>query len=98
MKQPGRFSIPWKQVIHNFFQRELLAILLWGSLGAIAAALVRALISDHSFDTFLISTYLPPPKRFDEPARYIPYLLTGAAAVVIFILIRGWRIVRRGLK
>lgn len=98
MNKSGRFSVPWKQVIHNFFQKELLAILLWGSLGAIAAALVRALISDHSFDTFLISTYLPPPKRFDEPARYIPYLLTGAAAVVIFILIRGWRIVRRGLK
>src|ERR1019366_91545 len=41
---------------------------------------------------------LPPPKRFDEPARYLPYLLTGAVAVVIIIFIRGWGIVRRGVK
>ena len=98
MKQLGRFAVFWKQGVRNFFQKEVLSILLWGSLGAIAAALIRALISDHSFDTFLITTYLPPPKRFDEPARYVPYLLTGAAAVVVFILIRGWRIVRRGVK
>jgi hypothetical protein len=98
MKQSGRFAVPWKTVIHNFFHRELLSILFWASLGAIAAALVRALISDHSFDTFLLTTYLPPPKRFDEPARYVPYLLTGAVAVVIIVLIRGWRIVRRGVK
>lgn len=90
-------QFPGKTVIHNFFQRELLSILLWSSLGAIAAALVRALISDHSFDTFLIATYLPPPKRFDEPARYVPYLVTGAVAVVIMVLIRLWRIVKRGI-
>src|ERR1039457_1832185 len=70
MKQSGRFAVPWKTVIHNFFHRELLSILFWASLGAIAAALVRALISDHSSDPFLFTTYLPPPKRFDEPARY----------------------------
>ena len=98
MKQSGRFAVPWKTVIHNFFQRELLSILFWASLGAIAAALVRALISDHSFDMFLITTYLPPPKRFDEPGRYIPYLITGAVAIVFIVLIRGWRIVRRGVK
>jgi hypothetical protein len=97
MNKSGRFTVPWKTVIHNFFQRELLSILFWSSLGTIAAAIVRALISDHSFDTFLITTYLPLPKRFDEPARYVPYLLTGAVAVVIIVLIRLWRIVKRGI-
>jgi KAP family P-loop domain len=98
MKISGRFTaVPWREVTRNFFQKELLSILFWSSLGALAAALVRALISDHSFDQFLITTYLPPPKRFDEPARYVPFLLTGAAAVVIIVLIRLCRIVKRGI-
>ncbi len=98
MGQSSRFAVLWKQVIHNYFQRELLTILLWGSLGTIAAAFVRALLSDHAFDAFLIATYLPPPSLSDEPARYIPYLVTAAIAAAIFILIKGWQLVVRGLK
>src|ERR1035441_9233849 len=98
MSKSGRFAVLWKQVIHNFFQRELLTILLWGSLGTIAAGFVRALLSDHAFDAFLISTYLPAPSLSDEPARYIPYLVTAAIAVAIFILIKGWQLVVRGLR
>jgi hypothetical protein len=97
MNKSGRSTVPWKTVIHNFFQRELLSILFWASLGAIGAALIRALISDRSFDSFLITTYLPPPTRFDEPTRYVPYFLTGAVAVVVIVLIRLWRIVKRGI-
>lgn len=98
MNKSGRFATLWKQVIHNFFQRELLTILFWGSLGTIAAGFVRALLSDRTFDTFLISTYLPAPSLSDEPGRYIPYLVTAAIAVSIFIVIKGWRLVVRGLR
>jgi hypothetical protein len=95
----GRLAaVPWKKIIHNFFQKELISILFWSCLGAITAGGLRLLISDHSFDTFLISTYLPPPKRFDEPARYIPHLLTGAVAVVLIVIIRLPRIITRGIK
>src|ERR1035437_6550162 len=98
MNESGRFAVLWKQVIHSFFQKELLSILFWASLGAIAAALVRAVVFDHSFDTFLITTYPPPANACDNPLAYLPYLLTGAVAVVIIIFIRVWEIVRRGVK
>lgn len=98
MSKSGRFATLWKQVLHDFFQRELLTILLWGSLGTIAAGFARALLSDHAFDAFLISTYLPAPSLSDEPTRYIPYLVTAAIAVAIFITIKGSQLVVRGFK
>lgn len=91
-------ELPWKKAAQNFFQRELISILFWSCLGAIAAGAVRLLVSDSAFDAFLVSTYLPPAKRFDEPARYVPYLLTGATAIVLIVIIRLPRLIGRGVK
>ena len=56
------------------------------------------MVADNAFDAFLISTYLPPAKRFDEPARYVPYLLTGAAAFALIVIIRLPRLAKRGVR
>jgi hypothetical protein len=74
MNELGRFTVPWKQVIRNFFQRELLSVLFWSSMGAIVAALVRALMSDNAFDAFLITTYLPPQSAStSQPATFLSF-------------------------
>lgn len=92
----GWRELPWKKAAQSFFQAELLSILVWSCLGAIVAGVICLLASDHAFDAFLISTYLPPAKRFDDPGRYVPFLLTGGAAVVLIVIIRLPRLVRRG--
>lgn len=91
-------ELPWKKAASNFFQREVISALLWSSLGVVAAGLIRLLASDNAFDAFLISTYLPPAKRFDEPARYVPYLLTAAATFALILTIKLPRLIARGAR
>jgi hypothetical protein len=91
-------ELPWKKATQNFLQAELISVLFWSFLGAMAAGLVRLLASDKAFDAFLISSYLPPAKRFDEPARYFPFLRIGAAALALIAIIRLPPLVKRGAK
>ena len=63
----------WFALLRTFIKREYFSVLLSASLGAVCAGLMRLLLSDHLFDTFLTSKYLPTGHTFDNPTRYVPY-------------------------
>jgi KAP family P-loop domain len=84
--------------VRGFVKREYVAVLLSASLGAICAGLLKLFLSDHAFDSLLISRYLPPTKTFDDPSRYIPYGLVVGFTIILVFAIQLPKILVRGVK
>jgi hypothetical protein len=94
-RQASRSSL---EIAWSFIKSEITAILLWASLGALCAGVLRLLFSDHAFLSLLKSKYIPPRTEFDDPARYIPYALAVALGVLAIVLIRLPALMSRGAR
>jgi hypothetical protein len=55
----------------------------WSGGGIIGAALIRLALWDQAFEAFFGAKYIPSEKMLDDPRLYLPYLITGAVAVLL---------------
>lgn len=88
----------WRSHLGEFTERERSAVLVWSGLGAIAGGVLRLALSDHAFQKFLSSKYIPAVQIFDNSTRYFPYLIIFAMTVFLAIAFRVPGFVRRGLR
>ena len=96
--QKRRILCAWRKLLKDFTKREWLSVFVWSGTGIAGAALIRLTLWDHAFEVFLGSKYVPTEKIFDDPRLYLPYLITGAVAVLIGSALRVpallWRCLR----
>src|SRR5216683_8034749 len=87
----------WRKAFWDFVKREWLSFFLSSGLGVLAAGLFDLLLRDHSFQSYLVSTF-ENSVPFDDPKHYIPYLVVvfGTLFLAVVALVFGY--VRRGVQ
>jgi hypothetical protein len=85
-----------RQLLREFTKREWLSLFVWSGFGALAAGLVRLVLS-ASFQAYLTSRYLPSP-TFGDRRLLLPYLITAVGAFFLGIALRIPGFLWRGLR